>query len=221
MNGQQGMMTVVQPGAPAQSNGKPAAVVATAPLSMTDKLAAKRAEVARLKSINNNLGAEEAEYADLCAAENAEHKRLEEEARDRLRKRAEVIEAEVRAALPDKGERTEIVCLCDRTTEKRTGIGVLVVRAHEGESAVKALARGNKLAVSDKGEATFDPHGTGSMSKAALLDALLKCAVYPDPKGDEIPMLVEQAYGFALAGYEAAAQLTGRHAERVTGKSTS
>lgn len=215
MDTEHGKMTVITPGA---SQTKQNGGARPAP-SMDDKIAAKRADVAALKKQSNKLGAEEEEYAKLCAEENAERARLETEAAEALKSRAEIVEAECYAALPDRGDRTPLACLYDRATEKRCGVGIVVVKAHAGDAAYKALQNAGKVSVSDKGEASLDPLGVCGKSQAEILNGLLKCAVYPDADG--ITNLVSHGFGLAQNAYAAASKLAGNMAQQTTGKSSS
>lgn len=194
---------------------------------------AARARVEAKKALSNKMTGEDAILAAIAADENAEDARLEAEAKEALKARAEVVEATVRAALAETGKKTPIVCLCDRATELLTGLGIVVVGAPDAISAKAALSKAGKVVVGNGGEASVESFDGSS---GGVLAGLLKSALYvgdgresaeqirefvAKPQAARIQKLHAEAFGMAQRAHQAAVGMTGAWAEETRGKSPS
>jgi hypothetical protein len=185
---------------------------------------ALRERVEALKVRSNKLPASRQKIAELNRQEIAELKRLDEEGQEALRQIAHIREAEAWQKLsPEARARASVQAVYDWSTHKRTcqvsgdtvdietGRGLIVVTALDRDAAVRALKPAAKIG--EGGLALYDN------SEPAVLQGLLKAALYPEDRG-EIQRICEESFPLAAAAYSQALMLSGAFASVTSGKSS-
>lgn len=176
-------------------------------------VAAAKERLDELKKRSNKLGGDREILAKIAEEQIAEERRLEREGEEALRQMACLEEMSARAKLPsDRRELDTIISIRDYPTQRRTGRGLIVVRALDHGAAIAAMKPANKVGAEGVNLCDTSPE--------AVLKGLLSSALYPD--AGTIQLICAESHPFALAAYMQAVQLSGAFAQVTTaGKSGS